>query len=623
MENGQKIVAMCTSRIFDIQNHAFIKKLNEELKKDNIRLLVYALNIDLYWDEESEHTEAYLFDMVPMWKIDALLYMDEKIKCKRLARHVIENAKHYNVPVLVADGEYEGCTTVRFDFKRGFEKLVRHIIEEHHVRRPHFMAGIRNNPFSDERIDIFKKVIAENGIEFNDDMLSYGDFWAIPARKAMNEVLDKGIVPEAVICANDFMAINVISVLKERGYSVPGQVLVSGFDGEDEARMCEPDITTGDCNTVALADMSSFILKRLIRHEEVDNEYKVMPRLVKGNSCGCPSATIGSVRLLDMVNDKSYRYQDDIQQFYEMTMRMQMSETVDEMSKNIYAGRLSDMICVVNSLCFDREVDYFRYKQDLSRPPEKGISLLYDSKTKCPVRELGYDELLAIALERVKDHPLIFNLMHYLKQPLGYLCFTFDSYDVSEYAKTSSVSNYMSLGLGGFVNMRYQQYLFQKLEDSYRFDHLTGLYNRQGFSNALEKLKEKHADEGGKFTVIMADLDGLKPINDNFGHDAGDNAIAVSAKALKDSCPEHALCLRFGGDEMCAFIYGGCDIDAVIKSIDEKLDAYNATSGLKYKITASCGGCHTVLTGDCEMEGLVRKADEAMYANKRDRKSDQ
>ena len=48
-------------------------------------------------------------------------------------------------------------------------------------------------------------------------------------------------------------------------------------------------------------------------------------------------------------------------QFYEMTMRMQMSETVEEMSKSIFADKLSEMFCVVNSLCFDREVDYFRY----------------------------------------------------------------------------------------------------------------------------------------------------------------------------------------------------------------------------------------------------------------------
>ena len=616
-----KTVAMCTSRIFDIQNHAFIKKLNESLKQYDIRLLVYTLNTDIYWDEEGEHTEAYIFDMIPMWKIDAVLYMDEKIKSHKVAEHVIAKAKAFKRPVVVVDGAYEGCITVRFDFKNGFEQLVRHMIEDHNVKKPHFMAGIRNNPFSDERIEIFKKVIAENGIEFNEDMLSYGEFWAVPARKAMNEVLDKGIVPDAVICANDFMAINVISVLKERGFKLPEQIIVSGFDGEDEARICDPDVTTGDCNTVALAEKSADILVRVLNGDSVEDEYKVMPTLIKGGSCGCHGAAVGMSKFLEMVNDKSYRYQDDIYEFYEMTMRMQMSETVEEMAGGIYGDKLSEMFCVVNSLCFNREVDYFKYEQDLSVAPPDGISLLYDSKNKSGVRPVETYKMVELAAEHMeKGYPLIFNLLHYLKKPLGYVCFTFENYDISEYAKTSAISSYLSMGLGGFVNMRYQQYLFEKLEDSYKFDHLTGLYNRLGFHKAFGKLKEKHADEGGRLSVIMADLDGLKYINDTFGHDAGDNAIAVTAKALLVSCPEHSLCLRFGGDEMCAFIYGGCDIQEVIKSVNAILEAYNASSGLEYTVTASCGGYDTILTHDCEMEGLVRIADEKMYANKRERK---
>ena len=67
-------------------------------------------------------------------------------------------------------------------------------------------------------------------------ILLYHHHDQIPARKAMNEALDKGIRPDAVICANDFMAINVISVLKERGFNVPEDVLVHlAADGDWKA----------------------------------------------------------------------------------------------------------------------------------------------------------------------------------------------------------------------------------------------------------------------------------------------------------------------------------------------------------------------------------------------------
>ena len=165
--------------------------------------------------------------------------------------------------------------------------------------------------------------------------------------------------------------------------------------------------------------------------------------------------------------------------------------------------------------------------------------------------------------------------------------------------------------------MRYQQYLFEKLENMYKYDHLTGLYKRQGFTNALAKLKEDLKDDKKPLTVIMADLDGLKYINDTFGHSAGDNAIAVTAAALKEACPEDALCLRFGGDEMLAFVVGGCRTDGILQSIKNKLDEYNASSGLEYEVHASCGEYQTVLDKKSDMEELVKKADMAMYENKR------
>ena len=71
----------------------------------------------------------------------------------------------------------------------------------------------------------------------------------------------------------------------------------------------------------------------------------------------------------------------------------------------------------------------------------------------------------------------------------------------------------------------------------------------------------------------MCDLDGLKNINDTQGHLAGDRAIAAVAEALKSTCPEDAICVRFGGDEMLAFIMGDCECDSIIAEIREKLVA--------------------------------------------------
>ncbi len=616
---GKKIktAAICISRIFDMQNYGYIRNLNELLKAQGIHLLVYAISTDAYWEESIDHVEAHVFDIIPFRMIDVLIFMDEKIKSHRIAGKVIGAAQAQNVPVVVVDGRYKGCVSVCFDFEYGFEAVVRHMIEEHKCVRPHFMAGIKGNEFSEKRLAIFKKVIAENGIDYDEStMLSYGDFWAGPARTAMNGLLDRGIVPDCVICANDFMAINVAAVLKERGLKVPEQVKVSGFDGVDEARISDPDITTAECNCDVLAGKTADAVIKLIAKEEPEAEYLVIPEIIKGRSCGCGSSAIRATRLLNMVNDKSYRYQDDINDFYELTMRMQMSRSAEEMAKGIYGSKLSRMFIVVNGECLDTEHDYFRPQQGEERIAAP--YLIYDHRDKGRIRKLEPEDMEKLTEENMSSgHPFIFNLLHYMHRPMGYVCFCLDDYDIYEYSKTSIISNYLGLGLGGFINQQYQKYLFGKVEEMYRYDQLTGLYNRMGFNYAFEKLQESLKGKEMPLTVIMADLDGLKIINDRYGHKAGDNAIAVSAAALRDACPEDALCMRFGGDEMCAFVCGVCDMKKIRKDIDGMLEEYNLTSGLEYKVHVSCGGYVSVMDADVDIDALLRSADQDMYLNKK------
>ena len=229
MIGDKKIVALCTSRIFDPQIQSFIEILNEELKLENARLWIYAINSDIYWSEDELPAETHVFDYIQYDYVDVVVIMDEKIKSHEVSRSIISRASSHDIPVIVVDGEYEGCVSISYDYAKGFERVVRHIIEHHGVRKPHFMAGIPGNKFSEERADVFKRVLAENDIPFSEDMISYGEFWAIPAREAARKLIARGELPEAIICANDIMAINVCDVLKEAGYTVPDGANLSGW----------------------------------------------------------------------------------------------------------------------------------------------------------------------------------------------------------------------------------------------------------------------------------------------------------------------------------------------------------------------------------------------------------
>ena len=231
--------------------------------------------------------------------------------------------------------------------------------------------------------------------------------------------------------------------------------------------------------------------------------------------------------------------------------------------------------------------------------------------------------MIAPDIEKLMEpgYPLIFNVLSFLNVPLGYMCSHFNDYDIINYTKIPIVVSTISGGLGGFLNMQYQQYLISRIEDMYRLDHLTGLYNRQSFSREFDKQMKLLSEKSVPVTVVLADLDGLKAINDSFGHAAGDNAIRVTASALKESCPEDALCVRFGGDEMLAVICGPCNAIEIKAKIRKYLSDYNRRSSNGYKISASVGTYITNSAGDVSFEALVKASDSDMYVEKQSKKN--
>ncbi len=614
---GKKIIALCTSRIYDAGLHRFIRILNDNITKFNYRLFIYTLNTDLYWNEEESCAETHVFDLLPYDKLDGVIVMDEKIKSRRICDGIIEKSEQAGVPVISVDGKHKGVLCVHFDYEKGFESIVRHVIEYHKVKRPHFMAGIPGNEFSERRQEIFKKVVEENGFVYDEKtMVSYGEFWAKPSRAAAQELCKRDEIPDAVICANDVMAINVADVFQSNGFKVPGDTIVTGFDGIDEVQYSIPKISSVSTDWGDLADALSKAVFDYIDGNIKKDDMGVMPRLVTNESCGCAVHKETSDTYLSKLNDSFYRYQDDIRGLYDISVKMQMSTCPGEVVGFMYDYLLHDMCCVVRKDIFKREHNFI-----LEDMMSDAMSLIYDSyHTGEPIIDFDTTQIVPELEEKLKDkHPLIFNALDYMSKCLGYICYSYKNYDITDYTKTAQINNTVSMGLGGYVNMQYQLYLADKIEQIYKNDKLTGLYTRVGYMKFYEQMIEK-TKPGTDITVIMSDLNDLKSINDKYGHSAGDIAISAVAGALKKCCPGGALCIRYGGDEMVAIIAGEVDARRIINDMDDELDRFNSGSGLRFTVTTSCGSFTEKLLADFDLEYAVKQADKRMYEIKKIKK---
>lgn len=459
MINGKKIIALCTSRIFDHQHHSFLELLNRDLLQHNCRMMIFSLNSDLFWREDPDSPEVYVFDIIPFDRIECLIVMDEKIKCRKVTEKLISDAAAHSVPVIVVDGKYDGVTEISFDYEKGFENLVRHVIEGHNVKKPHFLAGIKGNKFSDMRIDTFKRVIEENGIAFNESMLSYGDFWSIPARNAAQALIDSGELPDAVICANDVMAVNVCDVFANAGVKVPDQVIVTGFDGIDEALLATPPLSTAGCDSVDLAEA---VAKRAadILNGKTPQSTAIIPRLRPNTSCGCIYIPTDKNSKINDFNNRFYRYQDDIRILYDITTKMQMSATAEKAASFLDHYVSHDLCVITNTSCFEKGRNYFTLSEAGS-----GMTIFYDSyhPENCG-EDIKPGELVPDLEKRLESgYPLIFNALDFMSKPFGYICFSFLTYDINEYARAVSITNTVNMGLGGYINTHYQKYLTDKI----------------------------------------------------------------------------------------------------------------------------------------------------------------
>lgn len=612
---GKKIIAVCLAGIHDETNIKLISRLNEALVPQEYRLLVFNIGTDLNWNKENEDSEILVFDLIDYDTTDTIIILDEQIKDRHLSERIISKAKKKNVQVIVIDGNYEGCVNIRFDYRAGFEMLVRHVMEEHAPETVHFIAGFRGNSFSEQRIEVFKNIIEAYGIRFDESMVSYGDFWAMPAIKATKKLIDEERVPRAIICANDIMAISVIGMLEKNGYKVPDDVIVTGFDGIEAVHLTKPEITTCYCNHSILIDKAI----ESILNGESDKDCFVVPELLILESCGCNNTQKNNIfDNPEILNGRFYKYQEDARILMQMAESMQGYESVEDVSENMRNRVMKHTCIILNNWCKESSINPIcRSHSGI----DDDMFMFFESRDGLPhdIYDFSRQDYVP-ALEKLFERkaPIIFTELDYMNVPLGYVCFFYKCCDSIYYKKIPQIVSALNNGIGGWMNQRHQRYLTNRVEHIYEHDALTGLYNRLGFGKRLEKIIDEL--RGDPLTVIMTDLDGLKQINDNYGHVAGDMAIHTVANALKESCPENALCVRFGGDEMLAVIKGECDAQQIRAKFQQYLLDYNSRHEVPYKVSSSMGILQIRDKEIDDFDTIFKMADKLMYEEKNNKK---
>ncbi len=146
-------------------------------------------------------------------------------------------------------------------------------------------------------------------------------------------------------------------------------------------------------------------------------------------------------------------------------------------------------------------------------------------------------------------------------------------------------------------------------------DELTGIANRRGFTTVAEHLLPLCARNNLNVEVLFFDLDEFKELNDQFGHEAGDQALKLFAKTLLKSFRSADVVARLGGDEFVVMMASEKEFSQrALESLQERIKA--AQPGLARKLKWSVGRVHFDKARHTSVDDLLADADKEMYANK-------
>jgi diguanylate cyclase (GGDEF)-like protein len=162
------------------------------------------------------------------------------------------------------------------------------------------------------------------------------------------------------------------------------------------------------------------------------------------------------------------------------------------------------------------------------------------------------------------------------------------------------------------------QLLLRQLEEKANKDALTGLFNRGYLTQALEEEQEKFHTYGIHHALVLGDINQLKKLNDQYGHETGDRLIVTVAEALRNTLRGTDIAARTGGDEFIVLLTNSTDEDAghFIERLQSQVFAGLAVplpDGAEFPVTVSLGKAGT---DKYPPESLTKEADRQMYAAK-------
>ena len=630
MYHGKKI-GVFVSHIYDNYPKRVCQGILERAKEFGFRVEMYSSlmegeNLGMYTSGEFSILSLPSFD-----ELDGVIFLSGVYRSAALRERIFSLLlRHAEIPTVNISNDRSVFPTIMLDNNAPFSSLAAHMVDVHGAKRLCYLGSSIERKFSDIRENLFKATLQQRNIPVSDADIVLSGYDARAVKNALHTFTESGL-PDCIVCYNDRMACLLMEAAAEEGFLVPDDFAVTGCDNTIESALLSPALTT---ITFPLEQLGAAAVDGLQRHflgHDMPPVYTVTAEPLVRCSCGCRQyPNFPGIMLSAHLGRQLGLTEASIMHSLNLSLSTQNVGDIDDALESISSHVLEHEPCSEYYLCLYSDWNSISSHileitaNSREDKPSDMVLMKFGIRNgkQLPSCEFQKNTLLPPHILKDSDTPYLFIPLYFNEKAFGYVATAYENDQISCHFHSILLLMNLSRTLQSICEKKSAGLLIQRLETIYLKDSLTGLLNKHGFEQAEEALvinaKSMHTD----LCCFFLDMDGLKTVNDTFGHGEGDFALQVIGQAIKSAEKPEDLSARFSGDEFYILGMDYSDDEAMnfIKNVKTYLANYNRLSDRPYLISVS-GGYYIVPTDGLSDTKTVfdyfSKADQQMYAEKK------
>lgn len=622
MIGDYKIIGVCITKLHHEAKSNYIQALNDNAMKQGYRVIVFNSFLDFFRGDSYDRGAKSIYDIINYDMLDALVIGDDCFYDKMLVLEMISKAEEKNIPVITLHNYYEGCYSIEKDFSDCLRELICHVLDQHNPQSVYFLAGFNGEENSEARLEIFKDEMKKHNRPYDDSVIFYGDFWQMPTYNVVDSWVEKDIVPDAVICANDVSAMAVCERLGYHGYKVPDDVLVTGFDGLESLEFRRPKLTTCCYDVKKTADKTLEIINKALGGETVPSRSFIKYDFVKGNSCGCEfENNIDLFAVAEELYKVISELSNNESKVYSHSDRLASTTNWNAIQHHLSKFILNDSDVILNSnfLSLGRRAKFIGNGSSIS---DKVVLFASNRNegTSCKHTEFMSSELYPNFSEIISKKKLfIFQSIYVEDEVCGYYMAQISSIrkESQMVRRTLRTAN---IDFAIILNRIRQEYLSTRFESLKTRDSLTGLINLKGLHQQFENSYDEYRKKAVAVSIYA--IPQYKYIMDNYGLGDAENAVSMTAEALQYANSKSAIIARITEEEFIVInldndpVLVGNEITRAVASFFKIIEDYNSSCEKNYYIEVNCGCVVSNPGWENDLTSFIKAAKGEMYLNK-------